>query len=135
MSEEFVANDSFAHYLGVEMQEVKAGSAVAHLKIEPHHLNSYQTVHGGVIFSLADAVFAAASNSHGPQAMAINVSISFVKAATAGTLTASAKEISLNHTLATYEVRVTDDSGELIATFHGMVYRKRNRTDNQPKTE
>lgn len=135
MLEDFVANDKFAQFLGVEMQEVGAGTATARLRIEPHHLNSHQTVHGGVIFSLADAVFAAASNSHGQAAMAINVSIDFVKAATSGTLTATATEVSLSHTLATYEVRVIDDSGDLIAVFHGMVYRKRNRPDTSPKSE
>jgi acyl-CoA thioesterase len=98
------------------------------MQVEEYHLNSHGTVHGGAVFSLADAVFAAASNSHGVPAVAINVSISFLKAVTAGTLTARATEVSLNSTLATYEVRVTTETGELVATFQGMVYRKKNRS-------
>ena len=42
-----------------------------------------------------------------------------------GTLLAEAKEISLNPKLATYAIEVTDDSGEIVATFEGMVYRKK----------
>ena len=93
--------------------------------VRSHHLNSAGTVHGGAIFALADAVFAAASNSHGTLAMAINVSISYFKAVSSGTLSASAEEVSLNPKLATYLIPVTDDKGNRIALFQGTVYRKK----------
>ena len=57
--------------------------------------------------------------------MAINVSISYLKAVTDGTLYAEAKEISLNPKLGTYNVTVTNDAGDLIAMFQGMTYRKK----------
>ena len=60
-------------------------------------------------------------------AVAINASIWFVKAAKQGTLFAEAKEVSCNPKLATYSIRVTDDSGELVASFEGMVYRKKDQ--------
>jgi acyl-CoA thioesterase len=82
-------------------------------------------VHGGAIFSLADAVFSIASNSHGALAVAINVSISFFKATTKGTLFAEAEEVSFNPKLATYLITVSDDAGNKIALFQGTVYRKR----------
>ncbi|MHC5172698.1 MAG: PaaI family thioesterase [Planctomycetota bacterium] len=64
---------------------------------------------------------------HGVVAVAINANISFVKAATSGTLTAEAREQSINPKLATYLVDVTDDEGDRVATFQGMVYRKKPR--------
>jgi acyl-CoA thioesterase len=70
-------------------------------------------------------VFAVAGNSHGTVAMAINVSISYLKAVTEGTLYAEAKEMSLNPKLGTYHVTVTNEAGELVATFQGMTYRKK----------
>ena len=73
------------------------------------------TVQGGAIFTLADFAFAVASNSAGTVAVAINVSITFVKAASAGTLTAEAEEVSVNPKLGTYTVRVLDDTRALIA--------------------
>ena len=84
-------------------------------------------VHGGAIFTLADLVFAAASNSHGNVAVAINVTISYLKAAAGGTLTAEAREVSRNRKLATYSIRIRDDSGDLVASFQGMVYRKKDK--------
>jgi acyl-CoA thioesterase len=95
------------------------------MAIGKHHMNSAGTVHGGAIFSLADAVFSVASNSHGTLAMAINVSISFFKAVTGGTLVAEADEVSLNPRLATYLVTVKDEAGNRIALFQGTVYRKK----------
>jgi acyl-CoA thioesterase len=131
--EQFFQNDRFARYLEVELVEVSEGKAVARLQIQEHHLNSHNTAHGGVIFSLADAVFAAASNSRGTTAVAINVTISYTKAVTTGEiLTAESKEISLNSTLAVYEIKVTNPKAELVAAFQGMVYLKKNRTENRP---
>jgi acyl-CoA thioesterase len=48
-------------------------------------------------------------------------------AALNATLTAEAKEVSINPKLATYQVNVTDDAGDLVASFQGMVYRKRDQ--------
>ncbi|MBT3311845.1 MAG: PaaI family thioesterase [Desulfobacterales bacterium] len=120
--------DSFAELIGVELLEVSKGTAKAKIDIKKRHLNIHNTVHGGAIFTLADTVFAAASNSHNAAAMAININISYIKAATEGTLYAEAREISLNRKLATYSISVTNEKGELIADFQGMAYRKEKRS-------
>jgi acyl-CoA thioesterase len=120
----FSEQDLFARHTGIELLEVGPGTAKASMEIRPCHFNGAKTVHGGAIFTLADFAFAAASNSRGNLAMGINTSVCFVKAATTGTLHAEAKELSLNRRLASYSVQITDDSGEVVAAFQGMVYRK-----------
>jgi acyl-CoA thioesterase len=122
--ERFVAQDAFARSIGIEVSEYGDGRATAQMTIEPRHLNSAGTLHGGAIFSLADAAFAAASNSHGALAASIDASISYFTAVKAGIVTAEAREISRNHKLATYLIDIRDDSGELVAHFRGTVYRK-----------
>ena len=122
---EFFKNDRFAAHSGIELLEVSEGYAKARMRIEDHHLNGINVVHGGAIFTLADLAFAAASNSHGTVAVAINASIWYVKAAMEGTLLAEAKEVSLNPKLATYSIEITDEGGEIVAAFEGMVYRKK----------
>jgi acyl-CoA thioesterase len=87
-------------------------------------LNAVGIVQGGAIFTLADYAFAAASNSHGTVAVAVNANISFMKALSAGTLIAEAREVSKSYKLGTYTVEVKDEQGELVALFQGMVYRK-----------
>lgn len=122
---EFFKNDRFAEHNGIELLEVGEGRARTRMKVEDCHLNGVNVVHGGAIFTLADLAFAAASNSHGTVAVAINASIWYVKAGLTGNLFADAKEVSLNPKLATYSIEVTDDAGEIIAVFEGMVYRKK----------
>ena len=121
----FQRRDRLARHLGIELLEVGEGSAAAEMDVQPHHLNGVDLVHGGALFSLADFVFAAASNSHGTVAVAINTHMSFVKAATGGRLRAQARETSLGPKLATYEVTITDGEGQQVALFQGMAYRKR----------
>jgi acyl-CoA thioesterase len=124
----FFANDAWAKESGIELMEVSIGRSKVRMKIEKKHMNSHNTVHGGVIFTLADTAFALASNSHGIPAAAINAHISYVKSATAGSLYAEASESSLSPKIATYSFIVTDNNGEKIALFEGMVYRKTPRT-------
>jgi acyl-CoA thioesterase len=120
----FFKNDQFAERANIELLSVSPGQARAKMTLHPHHLNGYGTVQGGAIFTLADFAFAAASNSHGTVAVAINVSITFMKAGTTGTLWAEAREISRNFKLGSYIVEVKDDQGELVALFQGLAYRK-----------
>jgi len=121
----FFKNDKFAEHVGIELLEVSRGGAKAKMEIKDYHLNTLKTVQGGAIFTLADLVFAAASNSYGTVAVSINANISYLKAARTGTLIAEAKEVSRNPKLATYTVHVTDADGDIIAIFQGMVYRKK----------
>jgi len=123
----FFKNDRFAKHSGVELLEVSPGYAKTKMEVQDRHLNGVDVVHGGAIFTLADLAFAAASNSHGTVAVAINASIWYVKAGRQGTLYAEAREESRNPKLATYSIEVTDDSGEMIAKFEGMVYRKKDQ--------
>ncbi len=127
--ERFIEQDRYARYLGVEICECSDGYAKAKLELKEHHLNSVNTVHGGVLFSLADSAFSAASNSHGTVAMAIQVCISYFKAVSSGTLYAEAREVSRNPKLATYLIEVTDGTGSLLGLFQGTVYRKSARIE------
>jgi len=114
----------YARDAGIVLLETAPGKARVKMEVTEKHLNSHGTVHGGAIFTLADTAFAVASNSHGIPAAAINAHISFMKSLSAGMLYAEAEEFSLNPRLATYTVRVTDQEGNRIAIFQGMVYRK-----------
>jgi len=83
------------------------------------------SVQGGAVFTLADFAFAAAANAHGTVAVAINVSITFMKAVSTGLLRAEAREVALNPKLGTYTVDVKDERGDLVAVFQGLAYRKK----------
>lgn len=122
---EFLSKDRFATLLGIELIEAANGSAKAKLEIKESHLNALDIAQGGAIFSLADLTFAAASNSYGNIAVAIQANIYFLKSAKKGNLYAEAFETSRNEKISTYTINITNTQGELIASFQGMVYRKK----------
>jgi len=118
----YFTNDAFAGLCGIELLDAGPGYAKTGLKVDKRHLNSLGIAHGGIVFTLADMAFAAAAHSRGKSAVAINTTISFIKAGKADTLYAEAKEVSRNRKLATYSVQVTESSGEVLALFQGTVY-------------
>ena len=116
--------DAFARHNGMTITELREGYARAEMELQPYHMNGAQTVHGGALFTLADFAFGAASNSRGQLALSINSSISIFKGAKEGKLIAEAREVSNSPKLASFEVSIRTGTGDLLATFQGMVYRK-----------
>jgi acyl-CoA thioesterase len=117
-------NDSFSQWMDIEIIKIVPGSC--HLKtiIRKEMLNGFQTCHGGVTFSIADSALAFASNSHGIQAVSIEISISHFKPVSLGDIiTAVAIEKNLSNRLGNYEVSLTNQHGELVALFKGTVFR------------
>ena len=121
---DFFKNDRFATLAGIEIVEVSTGYCKARMEIGKKHLNAANVIQGGAIFTLADFAFAVASNSHGQLSLAINVNITFLKGKSTGTLYATAREVSEPKRIGAYDVDVTDENGEIIARFNGIVYRK-----------
>ncbi|GAA5261690.1 PaaI family thioesterase [Methanocalculus sp. MC3] len=130
-AEQFLNADRYAQENGIELIEAGAGHARVAMQVQPKHLNSHGTVHGGALFTLADCAFAIASNSHGIPAAAINASISYLTAAREGRLIAVAEEFAKNKRLASYTVIITDEHENRIAIFQGMVFRKQPRDDGE----
>lgn len=130
--QEFLQGDKFALYAGVELLEVRSGYAKARMEIKPMHLNGGGVCQGGAIFTLADLAFAAATNSHAQLTFSITSNINFFKSESRGFLYAEAQEVFDHKRLSHCEVRITNDAGELIATFNGTGYRKETLLPFQP---
>lgn len=121
---ERIESDAYCETLGIDLVALEAGAATTRLEITDDLTNFHGTPHGGAIYSLADAAFAAASNSRGETAVALETNISYLEAVGVGTvLTATATETHDAGRTAEYEVVVTDESNERIATFRGRVYK------------
>jgi len=121
---ERMATDPFCAALGIDLLSVDAGTARTALTVREDLLNFHGTPHGGAVYALADAAFAAASNSHGETAVALETNVSYLEAVDVGErLTATAEETHLTRRTAEYEVVVTDEADDRVATFRGRVYR------------
>ena len=122
-AQEFFKNDLFAENAGVVLLEVRKGYSKAKLEIKAEHLNAGARTQGGAIFTLAD--LAAAANSHGTLAFSLSSTITFLRASGPGdTLFAEARERYIGRSTGCYQVDITNQDGELIATFESSVFRK-----------
>lgn len=121
----YFERDRLAKALGIECVEVQPGRAKTRMTVRPDHYNSVGIVHGAATFALADFAFALASNSHGTVSVGISASISWLKAVEKGVLTAEAAEVSKSPKLATYQITIRDEAGDVVAVFQGTVYRKK----------
>jgi len=121
-----IRQDPFARFLGIQLLELREGYSKVALTVGERMLNFHGVPHGGVIFSLADAAFAAACNSYGQVAVALSVSINFLAAVPAGTrLVAEATEESRGRRTGLYRLAVTTEDGAPVALCHGTAYLKR----------
>lgn len=115
-------NDKFATYNGIELLDCKPGYAKAQVKIEPHHLNGADVVHGGLLFTLADFAFAAAVNAYGKVTLSVSNTITYFNKSSQGLIYAEAIETSRSNKLAHCDINIKHTSGMLLANFKGTAY-------------
>jgi acyl-CoA thioesterase len=112
--------DPLARLLGISLEEIAPGRSRVGMTVRGDMANSHGTCHGGILFSLADCAFAYACNSRDRRTVAAGASIDYISAARPGDrLTAVCEERALAGRTGIYDVRIVDQSEELIACFRG----------------
>lgn len=115
--------DSFRELLGIRVLDVKDGYSKVSLKITKEHTNFLGAAHGGAIFTLADCAFAEAVNFGDELAVAVQVSINFLRPSSEGdVLIAEASKVSEGKTFTLYNITVSKED-KLVALFSGLAYK------------
>ena len=118
-----MGTDYFRELLGIKVHEVRDGYAKMSLEITKKHTNAVGFTHGGVLFALADCAFAEAVNFGDKKAVAIQVSINYLRPTTEGDiLTAEATTVSDKKTLVLCSVVVKKGDKDA-AMFSGLAYK------------
>ena len=113
-------DDNASKWLGMKVEEVRAGYARLSMTVTSNMVNGHNLCHGGLIFTLADSTFAFACNSHNQKAVAAGASIEFLAPAFLGdVLTAEGVEQALKGRTGVYDMKVSNQKGELVALFRG----------------
>ncbi len=116
----FAVDTASKDTMGMELLSCEPGRAVIRMAVQPLHLNGHQICHGGFIFTLADSTFAFACNSYNRNTVAAGASIEFLKPAHAGdVLTCEAVEQVMSGRHGVYDMKVTNQRGEVVAMFRG----------------
>ena len=120
-----VKREPFAQALKMELVELEDGYSVVKMVYDPDKMdNIYSRSHGGALYALTDEAFETAGQTDGTVAVALNVNITYVASPQPGVvLKAEAKRVSQTKKTAVYEVKVTDQDQNLIATSQALAYR------------
>ena len=115
-----LANDRSSQAMGISIEIVEPGKAVARMRVRDDMLNGFSVIHGGLTFALADTAFAFACNSYNQQSFAAAAQIEFLRPAVAAdVLTATASEDYRGRRSGYYTVEVRNQRDELVALFRG----------------
>ena len=123
--EEAVKKEPFARALQMQLAELADGYSVVHMIYEPEKMNNmYARAHGGALYSLIDEAFEAAGQTDGTIVVALNVNVTYVSSPEPGQrLQAEAQRVSQTKKTASYDIRVTDQNGQVIALCRALAFR------------
>ena len=125
---ERVAREKYAHKLGIKLVELAPGYAVVEMVPQAENTNIFDMTHGGAIFTLIDEAFQLSCNAHGTVAVALNMTVRYHHPPGLNSLLrAESREIHRARKTGTYEIKVTDESGTLIASCQALAYRKKEK--------
>jgi acyl-CoA thioesterase len=116
----FAGDAASREFLQMELVSCEPGRAVMRMAVREPLLNGHRICHGGLIFTLADSTFAFACNSHNKVAVAAGCSIEFLKPGQLGdVLTCEGAEQALQGRHGIYDMKVSNQRGEVVAMFRG----------------
>jgi acyl-CoA thioesterase len=130
LAEAMFAADEASRRLGIEIEELAPGRAVARMRVSEAMINGHGIAHGGYVFLLADTAFAVACNSFGERTVARACEIVFLRAALEGDeLRATAVQRSQAGRSGVYDVTVVRGEGDVVAEFRGQSAASRTRDE------
>ncbi len=116
----FALDRASREFMRMELIACEPGRASMRMTVRDEMLNGHLICHGGFIFTLADSTFAFACNSHNKVAVAAGCSIEFLKPGQLGdVLTCEGVERVLQGRYGVYDMKVSNQRGEVVAMFRG----------------
>ena len=113
-----VAASPFHSSMGIEVQAVREGAVDLRLEASAAHTNLQDTVHGGVLATLADTAAGLAVRSAiplGSRHVTVNLDVQYLAPAPTGTTYAAGCVVRLGRRLGFADADVTDAAGTLVA--------------------
>jgi uncharacterized protein (TIGR00369 family) len=112
----------FNRFLGIEVDRLGEGRAVATVELKPHHLNRRGVAHGGVITALMDSALGGAVIDAVPREYWIattSLTVQFIGGPREGTVTATGEVTRRGSKVAFASGEARDANGKLLATAQG----------------
>ncbi len=119
MSAPEISPSGFAELIGTEWIDLDPDAARGRIKVEPHHLQPFGVVHGGVYAALAESLCSAATydavREKDEVALGMANSTTFLHPITDGHVNALARARQRGRTTWVWDVELSDDEGRVCA--------------------
>ena len=109
-------NTGFIREIGLNITEIREGYAKGEIELQPMHGNPIGSVHGGLIFSMADTVGGTAATSRGRFVTTVSGNINYLRPAMGcKKLIGESGEVKIGKNMCVYDVMITNETGKEIA--------------------
>ena len=117
IKDNFNEKNRFVATIGAKVTVLREGYAEVEMVISESHLNTNGTLHGGVLFTLADSAAGAASKSYGCGSTTLEGKFNYIRPGVGVgiTIKAVAETCHQGKTTGVCESKVYDDQGKLLA--------------------
>jgi acyl-CoA thioesterase len=116
--EYFNEHDLFSVNCGMKLVELQEGYAKVELTIGENSMNYMGSMHGGLLYTMADVAAGSTLIYCGKQAVTLSASTEYIKAAFSGKVIAEGKVIAHGKTISRCEVAVYSEDGTLYSKSH-----------------
>lgn len=117
------SHKGFTKEMNMVVTEVKEGYAKVEMELDSRSDNPIGSVHGGVLFALADTAGGVAATSRGSVVTTMTGNINYLNAAIGSKrLVASTRELKVGKNVLVYDVTVSDETEKVIAEARMTYY-------------
>ncbi len=111
-----IRNTGFVKEIGLQITQIREGYAKGELVLRPMHGNPIGSIHGGLIFTIADTVGGTAATSRGRFVTTVSGNINYLRPAmNCEKLIGESVEIKIGKNMCVYDVMITNETGKEIA--------------------
>jgi uncharacterized protein (TIGR00369 family) len=107
-----------AKLIGFTLASIDPGCAVVEFSADSRHANPMGTLHGGILYDIADAAMGmayASTLAEGESFTTLELKINFLKPHWTGRLAATGRTVKGGRTVGLVECDIVDDQGRLVA--------------------
>ena len=113
----------FNQHVGIVITSLEEGKATTEVEVKECHINPIGSVHGGMLYSLADTTGGVAASSYGSFVTTVSGEISYLNPAIGvKKLIGKSRELKVGKTIMVYDVDIFDENEKLLATARMTYY-------------
>ncbi|MGI6154100.1 MAG: PaaI family thioesterase [Christensenellaceae bacterium] len=120
--EYFNKKDHFSIKNGIRLIALEKGYAKATMHVSENSFNYMGSVHGGVLYTLADVAAGTAVVPYGSTCVTLDVSMNYLRPALHGSITAVARQVRRGSKISVLEVHIYDEHEKLLCQAMYTMY-------------